>query len=212
MSRRASNNRDELSRAARTRFVGVLYLVLVAVALRGLIVRNVTNSEPLGYYLLLPAIQLRYGDLVALCEPQPAHAFAAAHHFSAVRHDFPIDGCPESRVLIKAVWGLPGDSMRVTDAGVSRNGMLLHHSVLLPNLPDGTPLPTPPPAIVPPGEAWGGSQAAKSFDSRYFGPARTLARARWIPAWIVDVTILAVLALGGALLRTPVEGTPPQST
>jgi len=188
-----------------SRLIAICYLIAVGFALRSAIVHNVTASEPLGYYLLLPLTQVHEGDLVWLCEPADAHAFAEAHGFSAVHRDLPVDGCPESRLVIKNAWGLPGDRLQTTRDGVRRNGQLLPDSKPIAKLPDGTPLPTAGPLAVPPGAVWGGSPVQKSFDSRYFGPAPVIARAVPIPEWGVQLMILLFLAFAWWLLRLPEE-------
>lgn len=179
----------------------LLIVITIVFALRQMLIQNVTASEPLGFYLATPYFSTpRYGDVVVACEPANAHAYAAAHGFNAVNRTFPIDGCPEDRILFKTVWGIAGDSMRVIRSGVVRNGIPLPDSAPLAAAGDGTPVPTAAPTIVPPHQIWAGSPVRGSFDSRYFGPVPLVARATLIPDWLAAVITIAAAALCITLL------------
>ena len=87
--------------------------------------------------------------------------------------------------LLKQIAAVPGDTVRVTEAGISVNGRPLPHTAPLASDSQGRPLPHVPPGIyqVEPGTVWLlSTYNARSFDSRYFGPVPVAAlRARLRP-------------------------------
>jgi len=135
---------------------------------------NLTASEPRGFYRLRPIVRfpLPRGTFVALCPP--AWVTPAAFPF------YMTGDCPGGgRALLKSVAGIPGDRVEASAAGVRINGVLLPDSAAK-RQSDRYPeirLPDWRGAIVlGPGQYWvygrgaRPSLAARSFDSRYFGP------------------------------------------
>ncbi|MGH8141077.1 MAG: S26 family signal peptidase [Steroidobacteraceae bacterium] len=135
---------------------------------------NLTGSEPRGFYRLRPITRfpLPRGTLVALCPPAWVTPTAYPFYMSG--------NCPGGgRTLLKTVVGIPGDRIEVSAGSVRINGIMLPDSA--PKLwSDRYPeirLPRWTGAIVlGPQQYWvygcgaRPSFAARSFDSRYFGP------------------------------------------
>ena len=135
---------------------------------------NLTASAPLGLYHLKPvtSVQIPRGSLVECCPPAWITPTAFPFYMSG---DCPGGG----RAMLKTIVGIPGDQVRVTDDGVNVNGLTLPGSVpRLQSVQDPEiALPRFRGAVLlGPGQYWvygGGSltvYAARSFDSRYYGP------------------------------------------
>jgi len=135
---------------------------------------NLTASEPRGFYRLRSIVRFPVprGTFVALCPP--AWVTPAAFPF------YMTGNCPGGgRALLKTVVGIPGDRIEASASGVRINGVLLPDSAAK-RQSDRYPeirLPDWRGAIVlGPGQYWvygrgaRPSLAARSFDSRYFGP------------------------------------------
>jgi len=135
---------------------------------------NITSSESRGLYRLRPIVRLPLsrGTLVVLCPPLWVTPAAFPFYMTG---DCPGGG----RALLKTVVGIPGDRIEASAAGVRINGVLLPDSAAKrwsDRYPE-TPLPSWRGAIVLGlGQYWvygrgaRPSLAARSFDSRYFGP------------------------------------------
>lgn len=135
---------------------------------------NLTASEPRGFYRIQPITRspLPRGTLVALCPPTWVTPAAFPFYMTG---DCPGGG----RALLKTVVGIPGDRIEASADGIRINGLAL---------PDSTPklrsdqypeirLPRWRGAIIlGPRQYWVYGRgahpplAARSFDSRYFGP------------------------------------------
>lgn len=174
----ASEKVSSRSRARSLKLPALLAFVAALLVMHSLILRNITDSEPRGYYLVIPTwmSSIEREGYVFGCEPTAAAEFADRHHFQALSPWLSFYGCPAQQVLIKNAWGLPGDRVRVDHYGVWINGKLHADSAPYPHVRDGTPLPIAEPTTVPPGEVWVGSPVRRSYDSRYYGPVRAVAR------------------------------------
>ncbi len=155
-------------------------VVLVLIGLGTVVARdagwrlNLTASEPLGLYRLLPVTmnQVPRGALVELCPP--VWVTPAAFPF------YLLGDCPGGgRAMLKIVVGIPGDRIWISADGVTINGVTLSGSaprlrsnqypkILLPRVRGEV--------FLAPGQYWvygrgaRSALAALSFDSRYFGP------------------------------------------
>jgi len=136
---------------------------------------NWTESEPLGFYRLLPVdsrTAIPRGARAAFCPPPSVTPQAFPFY---MKGDCPGGGMP----MFKQIVGIPGDSITVTPQSVSINGQALPHSGQLPGSP------TYPRVHLPyqhgtfelgPDQFWvygSGARpdlAGQSFDSRYWGP------------------------------------------
>lgn len=135
---------------------------------------NLTASEPRGFYRLVPigSYALSRGTFVALCPPTWVTPATFPFYMTG--------NCPGGgRILLKSVVGIPGDRIEASQDGVRINGVMLPDSAA-ERWSDRYPairLPDWRGAIVlRPGQYWvygrgaRPSLAARSFDSRYFGP------------------------------------------
>ncbi len=143
---------------------------------------NLTNSEPPGLWRTAgAALPATLGEYVAACPLKSGVVALAAKRGYIAPGDCPTGLMP----LLKQIAAVPGDTVRVTEAGISVNGRPLPHTAPLASDSQGRPLPHVPPGIyqVEPGTVWLlSTYNARSFDSRYFGPVPVAAlRARLRP-------------------------------
>lgn len=143
---------------------------------------NLTNSEPPGLWRTAgAALPATLGEYVAACPPRSGVVALAARRGYIAPGDCPTGLTP----LLKQVAAVAGDTVRVTDAGISVNGRPLPHTAPLASDSRGRPLPhvLPGTYLVEPGTVWLlSTYNARSFDSRYFGPVPVAAlRARLRP-------------------------------
>jgi conjugative transfer signal peptidase TraF len=135
---------------------------------------NLTGSEPRGFYRLEPirVTMLARGALVTLCPP--AWVTPAAFPF------YMTGDCPGGgRILLKTVAGIPGDRVEAAAGGVRINRVLLLDSAAKRQSDQYPEIRLPDwccSIVLGPGQYWvygsgaRPSLAARSFDSRYFGP------------------------------------------
>ena len=166
--------------AVRRRVPLAAAVVLVLIGVSTVVARdagwrlNLTASEPLGLYRLLPVTsnQIPRGTLVELCPP----AWVTPRAFP-----FYMQGnCPGGgKAMLKTIVGIPGDRISVSKDGVTINGVMLPGSaprlrsnkypeISLPRVRGAVTLGTHQYWVYGDG-AWP-ALAVFSFDSRYFGP------------------------------------------
>jgi conjugative transfer signal peptidase TraF len=127
---------------------------------------NVTESLPIGIYRVVHAPITR-GAYVLACPPAWAGKLARERGY-LWRGPCPGGGA----CLGKRIAALAGNSVEVTDRGLTVNGVLVSNSVPLVRDTRGRLLPVLRGRwVVPLGAAWlWAGSSARSFDSRYFGP------------------------------------------
>ncbi len=135
---------------------------------------NWTESEPLGFYRLLPVdsgTAIPRGARAEFCPPTSVTPQAFPFY---MKGDCPGGGMP----MFKQIVGIPGDRMTVTPQAVSINGQALPHSGQLPGSPTYPWVHLPHQHgtfLLGPNQFWvygSGARpalAAQSFDSRYWG-------------------------------------------
>jgi conjugative transfer signal peptidase TraF len=131
---------------------------------------NHTPSLPIGIWIVEPAREaLRRGQVVSFC--------LADQHIVQLARDRGYLGrgsCPGGHEpLLKRVYGVPGDRVRLDAAGVTVNGIRLRGTSPLVSDGAGRRLASARfrTWVLAADEVWVGSRAApSSFDSRYFGP------------------------------------------
>lgn len=123
---------------------------------------NITPSEPVGIYRLVPGGAER-GTLVLLKQPHDPAA--------SVLHPY----VPVNLPLIKRVAAIRGDVVRVGAHGVHVNGIPWPDSVPLTHDQEGRSLRPYPFGVyrVPADKLWVMSNHPRGLDSRYFGPVPT---------------------------------------
>jgi conjugative transfer signal peptidase TraF len=133
---------------------------------------NHTPSLPIGLWQLQPrrgALQL--GQIVSFCTPKGAVLEQARGRGTIGTGS--CDGGAEP--LLKQVYAVAGDSVKVDVLGVSVNGRRIAGTRPLPKDAQGRPIAAFPFGVyrLRGGEFWAGSRRhPRSFDSRYFGPAQ----------------------------------------
>lgn len=151
---------------------------------------NITPSEPVGFYRLVPG-GVERDTLVLLKQP---HDLAA----SVLRRYVPMN-----LPLIKRVAAIPGDLVQVESDGVYVNGVRWPASAPLTHDEEGRPLRPYPFGTyrVPVGQVWVMSNNPRGLDSRYFGPlpaASVFSRLAPLATWS-SAPLAQWLALGYAL-------------
>ena len=144
----------------------VATILLVVTAVAGGYRINLTPSEPLGLWRIIPLHRpAAVDDLLFICAPETA-AMRAARARGYLRSG----SCPGGVApLIKTVIAVAGQHVEI-GVSVSVDGREVSSSSL--SLRDGkgrslTPFPS---GIVPPGYVFLHSSFPGSYDSRYFGP------------------------------------------
>ena len=160
MSRQRSFALITLSVAA-----GLLIVFFAAGRIGGLRV-NMTPSEPLGLWRIIPLTRAaRSGETVFVCPPDNA-AMRAARQRGYLRSGL----CPGGfGPLIKTVIAVAGQRVDVTDR-VAIDGVPIPGSRIMQNDAQGRSLRRDRSGIVRPGEVYLHSDFIGSWDSRYFGP------------------------------------------
>lgn len=147
--------------------VGVAVMaVLVGTGLMADLRVNLTPSEPLGLWQIVPPFRpVAVGDLVFVCPPP-----GALSEFGLARGYFRQGTCPGGIApLIKTVAAIAGASI-VIGAEVAVDGIPLPNSRLSPRDGESRVLTPWVGGIVPPGQIYLHSEFRGSYDSRYFGP------------------------------------------
>lgn len=143
---------------------------------------NLTGSLPVGLYVTSPSLPVR-GALVLACLPARVAAFAHARGYVPRGEECPNGVAP----IGKPVAAIAGDTVAVTPAGLSVNGVAVPNSRALATDRKGRPLSRVRVArcVVESGTIWIVSSYSRfSFDSRYFGPIEVRqVRATLRPLW-----------------------------
>lgn len=138
-----------------------------ALGLSRVVSLNVSASAPIGLYRSIDR-PLERNRLVVACVPPRVAALAWERGYLG-RGSCPGDVQP----VLKRVVGLPGDVVELRREAVTVNGTRLPDSATAIHDSRGRPLPHAPwgPTVLGRGEVWlQGTAAARSWDSRYFGP------------------------------------------
>lgn len=121
---------------------------------------NLSPSEPEGLYLVVPFQgRLRHGDYVLLIPPSNAYPYIYGRGW-----------LPKNRLLLKNVYALPGDQVRITPRAIYINGRYIgpieeRDSAGLPMPKLRGRIPIPANCFLPVAD-----RIPNSFDGRYFGP------------------------------------------
>ncbi|MGO6984212.1 conjugative transfer signal peptidase TraF [Rhizobium leguminosarum] len=146
--------------------VAVATILLVVTAVAGGYRINLTPSEPLGVWRIIPLHRpAAVDDLLFICPPETA-AMRAARARGYLRSG----SCPSGVApLIKTVIAVAGQHVEI-GVIVSVDGRGVSSSSLALRDGKGRPLTPFPNGIVPPGYVFLHSAFPGSYDSRYFGP------------------------------------------
>ncbi|MBY5816383.1 conjugative transfer signal peptidase TraF [Rhizobium leguminosarum] len=154
------------------RAVGIIFMaasvaiLAIGTALAGGYRINLTPSEPLGLWRIIPLHRpAALDDIVFICPPE-----TAAMREARARGYLRSGSCPGGVApLIKTVIAVAGQHAEI-DASVTVDGRVVSSSSLAQRDGKGRPLTPSPSAIIPPGYVFLHSAFPGSYDSRYFGP------------------------------------------
>jgi conjugative transfer signal peptidase TraF len=161
---------------------GTLFaVVLMFGAVLGVRLNSASNSLPPGLYRIAP--RGRGSDLL-ICPTGVAESVSIGREYRPKGA-----GCGDGYApLLKPISARCGDTVTVSNAGISINGRLLPNSKQYAKDALGRPLPLVPTGTYPvlPGTVWVISTYNRfSFDSRYFGPIRLDEKVRYAnPFWL----------------------------
>lgn len=148
-----------------------LLATLLAVLYNNFITRNISISEPLGYYLKLPVSNIERGNRYLLCVYDEPH-LNVMHKFGLpkVKNEC-VYGAP---YILKQVAGMPNDEILVTESGILINGLLQKNSkqITIYKNVDLLPLPIGFHKQLESDEYFVLGVTTTSYDSRYFGTIR----------------------------------------
>lgn len=152
------------------KIIGFSLLALFGVVqlLQNIIYKNISISEPLGYYLALPGMPVRKGDLVLTCLTNKEYK----HVFNELGMRDVTGQCVNGMMyLIKRIVAVSGDKVNVTASGVWINGVLYKNSK---QFTEGRgvklyPLPYGYSHVLKESEFFMLGNSSHSVDSRYFG-------------------------------------------
>lgn len=141
-------------------------ILMMVTALAGGYRLNLTPSEPLGLWRIVPVNRpVAVNDLVFICPPETAEMVKAR-----ARGYLRSGSCPGGVApLIKTVIAVAGQHVEI-GVSVSVDGREVSSSSLALRDGKGGPLTPFPSGIVPPGHVFLHSAFPGSYDSRYFGP------------------------------------------
>lgn len=150
--------------------VGSLSLLFVIVyVLNNTVTKNISISEPIGYYLKLPIVgNVQRGDKYLICVTDMKYIQMLKH----LGLPNTANQCPHnSPYLIKQVAGMPYDFIRITQDGVLINNTLQPNSFAFSSTHGVKlyPLPVGYTIILPKDEYFMLGITPHSVDSRYFG-------------------------------------------
>lgn len=163
-------SRVRLMKAMAVGLIGLSYLTTWASGYS--VAVNPSVSMPRGLYLLQPVGDLSRGSLVAVCIPKGEAANLYVERGYLPESQRCLSGAAP---VIKPIVAGPGDRVTLDDAGVTINGMLVAYSEIDDEDSNGRPMPH---------VSFGdlklsndqffllATHAARSLDSRYFGPIR----------------------------------------
>lgn len=130
---------------------------------------NSTPSMPVGLWRFAAVRQVTRGEAVGVCLPEAAARLGVARGY--------LSGgpCPAgAEEGLKAVAAIPGDQVTVSPAGIAVNGHFYAHTQPLAHDDHGRSLTAMANGTYTVGrhDVWLiGTNDARSYDSRYFGPA-----------------------------------------
>jgi conjugative transfer signal peptidase TraF len=159
----------------------VFAAVLALGAIFGVRLNLMSSSLPPGLYRIAPRGK---GSDLLICPTGIAESISIGREYRQKSA-----GCGDGYApLLKPISAQYGDTVTVSNAGISINGRLLPNSKQYTRDALGRPLPVVPTGTYPvlPGTVWVISSYNRfSFDSRYFGPIRLDEKVRYAnPFWL----------------------------
>jgi conjugative transfer signal peptidase TraF len=174
--------RMPIGRALRVAAVLVAIVVLDRVIVVSGLRFNVTSSMPVGIYRLapIPRAGVQRGMLVAACAPLNAAQLGRRRGYLSSG-----ECAGNTEPLLKTIVAIAGDNVSTSESGIIVDGRLLRDSKPVSLDSAGRRLVPWPPGYdrLRPNQVWLYADHPKSWDSRYWGPARNVL-ARVIPVVI----------------------------
>lgn len=155
------------AKALKLIVIGFSLIFMLSKTLRNIIYKNISISEPLGYYLALPLVPYTTNDLVLTCLSNNSYK----HVFNELGLK-DNNACPNGMpYLLKTIKAVAGDTVEVIGNGVVINGRLQINSQ---QFIEGRgvklyPLPVGYKHTLVMGEYFVLGESSHSIDSRYFG-------------------------------------------
>lgn len=149
-------------------FISLLILTGIVQLEHNLIYKNISISEPLGYYFAIPFIPIRKDDLVLTCISNKTYK----HVFNELGLKNTTGQCENGMpYLIKQVVAMMGDNIEVIESGILINGILYKDSKQFTKVREVKlyPLPIGYSHILKDNEYFMMGDSIHSVDSRYFG-------------------------------------------
>jgi signal peptidase I len=147
----------------------LLLLFVIVETLNHTLTKNISISEPIGYYLKLPIIgTIKHGNKYLICISDIKYIVV----LKQLGLPNSSNQCPyNSPYLIKQVAGVPGDIVEVTQPGILINNQLQLNSQSFTSAHDVNlyPLPVGYKIILRKNEYFMLGNTPHSVDSRYFG-------------------------------------------
>lgn len=148
----------------------VVALGVLLASMSGTVRLNTTGSVPIGFYRVHQGVPVRRGMLALVCLP------GALERVGLERGYLGAGGCPDgAEPVLKPVAAVAGDTVEISAASVSVNGVLVVPAALSRDSA-GRKLEAVPPGTyaVPEGAVWLLSgYNPRSWDSRYWGAVPT---------------------------------------
>lgn len=156
-------------------------LTVITAGLLGVRFNLATDSLPYGLYRIVPAGK---GNDLLVCPTGIAESVTVARGYRPKSL-----GCGDGYApLLKPIAARAGDTVSISDRGISVNGKLLPNTKQFPADGHGRPLPVMPHRTytVESNTVWLVSTYNRySFDSRYFGPVSLNGKVRYAtPLWL----------------------------
>lgn len=144
----------------------IVAIAAVAAAALGALRINVSESVPVGFYAVRPGAAPERGALAVACLP------AGLEHLALARDYLQPGECPGgAEPVLKPVAAVAGDTVDVTAAGISVNGVPVVPPALVRDSKGRVVAAVPPGRyVVPTGAVWLlSAHSPRSWDSRYWG-------------------------------------------
>lgn len=161
---------QKLSRRINNKYIIFIYVVTLWFCFYGIsssIYKNVTRSEPLGYYFAYKSLSYSIGDLVLLCIDDIRY-IDIMYKLGIERADNECSG--GTSYLLKRIIAIPGDTVTISDNGINVDGICYPHSKFKLSYNGIKLLPQKKQQIrLKNEEFFVLGEGNTSFDSRYFG-------------------------------------------
>lgn len=129
---------------------------------RSIFYLNLTGSEPIGIYRVVPPDTLQDGDMVVMHVPEPMHSYVYGRGW-----------LPKGQSILKTVYAVPGETYSISDTEILVKGNYVGPIFAADR--KGLPLPILRGSFIVQEDHFLpiASRMPNSFDGRYFGEVST---------------------------------------